>query len=385
MRLVGERKKIFEKYGYHFVFFIALILLVLISLWWTVFINNSIDKLRVEKYENLKQKLNYYALELCSFSKTIPIPGDFTKDKRFEIKKNIVNAGEFQIPLCDKWQGLMFVIKKNVLLEIEKDYRSKKYMVSGESVIFLMVVLVSIFFLYISVRNEKRTTLEIRKFFERVTHEIKTPITGIKALLQSIKNGTIEQEELILYTDLALKQINRQEKLSENILAGAYLKSKGQISKLEKININNYIKQYFDNYSYLKSDLDLSINYLPNEDIEVFGDTYYLKVILDNLVDNAIKYCSPNLKLEIILEESNMKVLLIVRDNGQGIDRDTIGILFEAYRSTKNGNARKNQGSGIGLSISRDMAKKMGSDLKFRNREDISGAEFYLSLNRNLV
>ncbi len=388
MRLIKIKNKIeqkFEKYGYHYFFVISLILLVLISIWWTVFINSSIEKLRAEKYKNLKKTLEYYALEICSYSNTSPKIGEFLKDKRFEIKRKSELNNEIQVPLCLKWNELILALKQTEFSEIERDYKSKKLMVSGESAVFLFVILISILYLYAFVKKEKRTTIEIREFFERITHEIKTPITGIKALLQSIKSGTINDKDLIIYTDLALKQINRQEKLSENILAGAYLKSKDKVPELEIINIENFIKKYFDTYSYLKSEIEISIIFLSNKNIEVYGDTYYLKVILDNLVDNAIKYSSEDLKLEVVLEESDTEVTIIIKDNGTGIDTETIEILFEAYRSTKSGSARKSQGSGIGLSISKDMSRKMGSDLKFRNRVGLKGAEFYLSLKKNEI
>jgi len=372
----------FDKYGYHFVFSIAIILLLLLSIWWTVFINVSIEKLRFEKYKNIRQTLNYYALKIYYLSKKAPPLGEFSIDKRFEIKKVRNCTNKFQIPINSKWKDYKLVFKQGELLNIEKDYKSKKFMVSGESKVLLFVILISILFLYISVRNEKRTSKEIKDFFERITHEIKTPITGIKALLQSIKSGAIDNKSLINYIDLALIQINRQEKLSENILAGAFLKSGENMSKCEIIDINDYIKKYFENYSYLEANVKLNIKYLKEKYVKVYANTYYLKVIFDNLIDNAIKYSNSNLILEITLEISIENITIIIRDNGPGINKQTSKLLFEAYKSTKQTNNNKNKGSGIGLNISMNMAKKMKGNLSYKSIKDNKGSEFHLTLMR---
>ncbi len=114
----------------------------------------------------------------------------------------------------------------------------------------------------------------------------------------------------------------------------------------------------------------------------VRADVNALKVILDNITDNAIKYCasSPVLQVDCIGYENN--AVIVIKDNGPGFRPHFIKTIFEAYKHLDEELPIKHQGTGLGLYISRQLARKMGGDLEAYSEGEGQGAEFRIILPR---
>jgi len=122
----------------------------------------------------------------------------------------------------------------------------------------------------------------------------------------------------------------------------------------------------------------------PEEDGDVFvyADEYRLGVILDNIVDNALKYCSPGLILQIGMKVEKRKAIVVIEDNGPGFPSHLKDNIFQAYRHLSPELPKGKHGAGIGLYISRQLARSMGAELKAESRGSGQGAVFFLALIR---
>lgn len=372
-----------KQHGHHAIFILSIISLALLVTWWTVFINRSINERRTFHMKNLKLALNLFSLQLGTRKDNRLKPGVFPMDERFEITKCSPGRDSFAKPLLPGYPGLCLKVRNNVLSIIEKDFKRKKMMVIGESGLLFLIILLSSVLLYQFIRLEKRSTREIEKFWSRVTHEIKTPITGIKAFLQSLKNQSLPPGQVLVFVDMALKHVERQEQLAENILAGGGLQSADSKHKpnTENLNLNQCVKSYFDHHMIRLTDAALSLNLESAENVKVRADCHLIRVILDNIVDNALKYCSPGLVLTVKTFIQNKRAIISISDNGPGFPSELSGKIFQAYKYPVRELPGDKHGSGMGLYIARRLAENMGGRLQTSCKGKGKGAEFQLHLN----
>lgn len=361
----------------------SIISLALLVTWWSVFINRSIDERRTFHMKNLELALNLFSLQLGTIKDNRLQSGILPMDERFEIGKCPPERDGFAKPLLPLYPGLCLKVRNHVLSTIEKDFKRKKMMLIGEAGLLFLIILLSSVLFYQFIRLEKRSTREVEEFWNRVTHEIKTPITGIKAFLQSLKNQSLPPDQVPLFVDMALKQVEKQEQLAENILAGGGLRPADSKYKpnIEDLSLNECIQGFFDHHMIRLTGAALSLQLEAEKNVKVRADCHLIRVILDNIVDNALKYCSPGLALTVKTSTQNKKAIISIKDNGPGFPAEFSGKIFQAYKYQASELPGDNHGSGMGLYIARRLAENMGGRLQASSKGKGKGVEFQLHLN----
>jgi len=185
-------------------------------------------------------------------------------------------------------------------------------------------------------------------------------------------------DEIIPYVDMALRQVGKQEQMAENILSGYHLKWKRDYLKLTDVNLNTFLSAYFRKSALSLIDAKIDLDIKQNSEVRIRVDIRGLKVILDNIIDNAIKYCSPGLILRVSIKKEKKSAVVVLQDNGPGIPPKFRENIFRAYKHLDDELPTKRQGTGIGLYISRQLAKSMGGDLKALSEGSDQGAKFHL-------
>ena len=187
-------------------------------------------------------------------------------------------------------------------------------------------------------------------FIQNITHEIKTPITAINSAIEFIEdencNNVVKKECL----EIIKNQTNSINKLVEDILElGEINLAKTQNNKnFEVINISESINEAIRNQGLI----DCKINIIKNSEIKVNANKKLFVVMISNLLSNAIKYSQSD-KIDILISENGIEI----KDYGIGIDKKYQEKIFEKfYRIDKSG-SRKMGGSGLGLSIVKNIAE----------------------------
>ncbi len=363
-----------------FIFGFSILSLFLLITWWAYFLNKSVDDHRMLVYNELESKEKLFKFHILS-SQSRPQMGTFPLDSRFEIIDISALPGrKFSSSLSPAWNDLYLSVRNETVNRIEREFESKKIMLIGESGLLFLIVMVSIFFLYKFVRLEKKTSAEVEEFWNRVTHELKTPVAGVKSFIENLVRGNINKNELGKFSQMALNEISRQEHLIENILSGQIASKKDVDLYPEKTDLVQYLKKYVG--SNLKGSMGRLIFEEPKSiaNIVVKADTDALKIILDNVVNNALR-CSPDIsKVRINCKKSSKKGVVLIHDKGPGFEKGNEDLLFTAFRQKKNILPGKRHGSGIGLYISRKLAKKMNGGLSAESGGEGKGATFILVL-----
>jgi signal transduction histidine kinase len=371
-----------KSHGHHLFFVICLVSLTSLLAWWTVFIHNAVLQERRFLIEELEYRGRNYAF-LMGYDPQPPQPGTYGADERMEIVRFTGQHAPHLFPLRPNWPQLAIQPRGDYLQSIERRFRSRTIMVVGEGSLLGLLILVSSFMLYRLISVERRAARELNEFWARITHEIKTPITGVKAFLQTLKTRDLSPEEMRSFADLALEQVERQQHLAQNVLIGQRLeKGAGDLLR-EPIRLAEFVRRFLDSHALLLSRCRVEFEPEEGSDLVVRADPNSLHVILDNLADNALKYGGVQPSIQVRLEPRGEQVLIRFCDHGQGFDPRLAGNMFEAYKRLSDELPEGKHGTGMGLYISRQLVRKMGGDLEASSDGAGLGACFTVYLPRD--
>jgi signal transduction histidine kinase len=364
---------------YHLLFGSALLFLALLNAWWAVFLKQSVEQARNDRYHLLQLRLQVYSSVLGGMEDASQIAGQIPADEGIAVVACDSVGFGLSFVLNPAHPGLCVAPRDELLSRIERDYRSKNVMVLGEAALAVVLVFVAAFMFYRLLSAEKRAVAELQDMWSRVTHELKTPITGIKALLQTLQSHEMSRQEVEPLLAMALREADRQERLAENLLIGQRLARGAYAMKPVAVAIVRCVSEY-------RSRMDLAI---PRErttlacdcpeDTTVMADPTGLTVVLDNLVDNAVKYGGESLRIDLRVEKQGGKVLVTVADNGPGFPPAFAEAIFDAYRRLDREMPSGRRGTGMGLAISRALAREMGGNLTAASQGEGKGARFTLA------
>jgi signal transduction histidine kinase len=333
-------------------------------------------------FEILRIEMHCLALQMDQDSLETISPGTLISDERFEIVSSQTPVVQPFVKLPPPADSFIMKPVPYVTAEIERKTRSLNFMLIGESAVLILIVIVSLLFLYRYIQLERKTTQAVHEFWARSAHQIKTPITGVKSFMQNLKNRAFSDDELDNYINMALSHVDKQERLAENILSGHLLITGPSESQNSCLELKPFLQKYFTHALHL-SDIELQVDWDQFEKIKVRGNEESLKVVLDNITDNAVKYCSPDLILKLIIIGHPKHIHLGVCDNGPGFSGEQLPLIFEAYKNMEGSLPTQSRGSGIGLYLSRRLMRKMGGDLKAESRGPNEGACFFVILPKS--
>lgn len=193
-----------------------------------------------------------------------------------------------------------------------------------------------------------------KEFLGNVSHELKTPIFNIQGYILTLLDGGIEDTEISkLYLQRTDKNVNRMISIVEDLESISRLES-GELSlEYENFNIYNLIKDVFENLEIKAKGKNIKLSFVNNieKTIIVYADKRRIFQLINNLVDNSIKYGKENGQTIIDFFDMENVVLVDISDNGIGIDEKFIPRLFERFFRIDKSRSREQGGTGLGLAI----------------------------------
>jgi len=364
---------------YHFVFIMTLFLMILLVSWWAISIKKSNSYQLMQEYQELKYSIRYFKRSLGT-NRDKPKIGTFQIDKKLEIAPfNGLETALVQY-LHPYWSNLVIRARPEYTAEIENKYKLKSTEFMLESFALSLLLLISIFMFYYLIIQEKKTVRELSNLWRRMSHEVVTPIAGLKTFLETLETKPLKSKEIKPLLKLAQKQIERQELLSDNLLIGQLLHERDELLTRETIEINSFCKKYFQK-SYRKLwNISTDFENLHPGEIYIKGSEEGLNVVFNNIIDNAIKYGSDDVKITVATNKTGKYGIISLADNGPGFKPETLRSLFLSLRRNIQKIGGKHSGAGIGLLISRKVINKMGGDLNIGNSKKTGGAEIKIKL-----
>ncbi len=216
------------------------------------------------------------------------------------------------------------------------------------------------------------------EFLDTVAHELKTPITGIRAATELLldDDDDMPQEIKAQFLKNMLQDSDRLSRLIHNILDFEKL-SKGRTQlNIKTHNIKNTIQKTIDTLRHIADKKQVEIVNLNPNDFEVEYDEDRIVQVLTNLISNAIKFCDVKKGKIIVDYKIDLGYLeVIINDNGRGIPKQDLPYIFDKFYQSKNQNIQKPEGSGLGLAICKQIIENHNGEVWVKNNEK-SGATF---------
>lgn len=234
--------------------------------------------------------------------------------------------------------------------------------------IFLLMVAFAAAFRYLFRTVSKLRTIEEMKddFVSNMTHELKTPVAIAYSANDALLNYDTanDPEKKTAYLTIAMKQLNRLSELIENILAMSMERRKTMTLKAERIDLTELATEIAETQK-MRGDKEIDIEVHSEGNVTVTADKSHLANVLNNLIDNAIKYSGETAAIRIGIEAESISVA----DNGIGIPPKSLPYIFDKFYRVPHGNRQDVRGHGIGLYYVKHILGKMGWSISAESRE----------------
>lgn len=228
------------------------------------------------------------------------------------------------------------------------------------SILFTIIILLA-FYLTVRTMLRQKKLGEIKNdFINNMTHEFKTPIATISLAVDAMKNEKVinDKEKLGYFSGIIKEENQRMNRQVETILRASQLEKDELDLNLEPVQVHELIQDVVENFNLQLEDKNGKIDLMLNaKDDIIEADEVHLLNMINNLIDNAVKYAKENVPPVIKLStQSNGKHFCMkIEDNGIGMNRDTVKRIFERFYRAHTGNVHNVKGFGLGLSYVKTM------------------------------
>ena len=223
------------------------------------------------------------------------------------------------------------------------------------------------------VNKYKYLTEDYKEYIELWIHEIKIPIAASKMIIENNKSKQ-------------MKSIDEELEKVENYIEQALFYARSNVVEKDYYISRTNLKEVVNNAILKNKNLLLSNNInidILNTDLEVYTDSKWIVFILNQIIQNSIKYMDKEVKtIKISAMEKKEKVVLSIKDNGMGVKKGEITRVFEKGFTGENGRKSGKKSTGIGLYLCKKLCDKLGLGLEFNSEKNV-GTEVKIIFPRN--
>ncbi len=260
--------------------------------------------------------------------------------------------------------------------DIEDIRKRKTTQYIGEGITFLAVIVVGAVFVFRATRRQFRMSQQQQNFMMAITHELKTPIAVTQLNLETLQKRKLEEETQQKLIANTLEEANRLNSLCNNILLAAQLDA-GYVSHNQEINFTDLVEGCVDDFRKRFPQRMICENI--EQGIYLNGETLLLQMLVNNLIENALKYSPREATVTIGVLQENNRVRLVVSDQGYSIPNDEKKKIFEKFYRVGNENTRRTKGTGLGLYLCKKIAESHNGYISVTDNLP-TGSNFAVSL-----
>ncbi len=244
-------------------------------------------------------------------------------------------------------------------IDSEAKRNTGKYIAEGLT--FLFLIIIGALFVNRSIRQQFRLQQQQQNFMMAVTHELKTPISITRLNLETLQRYNLEPEKQKKIIRTALDETARLNFLTNNILISSQLESDRYNATKEELDLSNLVKDCVQDFQNRFPGRNISGDI--DEDADMKGDALLLQMLVNNLLENAIKYSPKESAITASLKNYRSGIELQLKDNGPGIPDTEKNKVFDKFYRVGSEATRKTQGTGLGLYLCRKIARQHNGDI----------------------
>lgn len=248
--------------------------------------------------------------------------------------------------------------------------------------IFTLLYVIGLIFFARTLKKERELNRMRRDLIANVSHELKTPITAIRAMAEVLHDGLIREEAVRReYSGKIIEESDKLEQLVLDILELSRLQSNRTDFRKSHVYADGIIPPVVDRYMMLCCDLGirLDVSGLNLAEVPVlYTDTDKIVTLMNTLLDNAVKFTGNGGCIWISNQIGAKQTTFCIRDNGPGIRSEEVHRIFDRFY--KADTAHNSSGSGLGLAIAAEIAKGLGEELWVES-DFGAGSAFYFTIS----
>jgi signal transduction histidine kinase len=255
--------------------------------------------------------------------------------------------------------SIQLVKERNIFLEQKIDERTKELQVANDK---------------LKESNEFKD-----KLFSIIAHDMRTPLSSLKGVLQLVEENVLDAEQLNDFLVQIRKNTEQVQQTMDNLLNWAISQMNMQRYEPESINLKAFVCEHLAIYEHLAKNKEIT-TYIdcPNE-IIVYADKNQLSLIVRNLIDNAIKFTLLKGTIHIDLKIINNRAHFCISNTGKPLSAQAIAKILDAETLTTSYGTAEEKGTGLGLQLCKEFIKNMNSSLKIESSDLENGTNIKFS------
>lgn len=249
----------------------------------------------------------------------------------------------------------------------------------GEGVTFLALILVGAVFVYRATRRQIKLSQQQQNFMMAVTHELKTPIAVTQLNLETLQKRKLEEAQQQKLISNTLQEADRLNTLCNNILLASQLDAGAYKITMNDVDLSGVMQKSVNDYVNRFPQRNIQADVQPG--IQLVGEQLLLEMMVNNLLDNALKYSPKDRSISAGLHVHGSLISLFVKDQGPGIPDNEKKKVFEKFYRIGSETTRTAKGSGLGLYLCKRIAHDHKGTIKVIDNAG-GGANFTVDFKR---
>ena len=212
--------------------------------------------------------------------------------------------------------------------------------------------------------EQEKEERERRLFVSNVSHELRTPLTSVKSYLEALDDGALNEEIAPNFIKVSLDETNRMMRMISDLLALSRIDNKSTQLNVEMTNFTAFMTYILNRFGQIKSQetnpgksYEIIRDY-PVNSIWVEIDTDKMTQVIDNILNNAIKYSPDGGKITVSMKTTDTQLIGSISDQGLGIPKKDLPLIFDRFYRVDKARSRAQGGTGLGLSIAKEIVKQ---------------------------
>lgn len=212
--------------------------------------------------------------------------------------------------------------------------------------------------------EQEKEERERRLFVSNVSHELRTPLTSVKSYLEALDDGALNEEIAPNFIKVSLDETNRMMRMISDLLALSRIDNKSTQLDVEMTNFTALMTYILNRFDQIKSQetnpgkfYEIIRDY-PVNSIWVEIDTDKMTQVVDNILNNAIKYSPDGGQITVSMKTTDSQLIVSISDQGLGIPKKDLPLIFDRFYRVDKARSRAQGGTGLGLSIAKEIVKQ---------------------------
>ena len=231
----------------------------------------------------------------------------------------------------------------------------------SEGLFFLALIIIAAIFVFRTVRRQFKLQQQQQNFMMAVTHELKTPISVARLNLETMQKYSLDPEKQKRLICTTLEETSRLNFLTNNILISSQLEGGGYPFSKEELDLSDLLKDCMQDFRTRFPERNFSEQI--ETDVDVKGDPLLLQILVNNLLENAIKYSPRESQITATLKKKASVIELVILDEGPGIPDNEKKKIFSKFYRIGSETTRKTKGTGLGLYLCSKITDDHNADI----------------------